>query len=326
MAYAAGEPASAPAVVAILGPTASGKSALGLALAEALGGEILCCDSMQVYRGMDIGTAKATAAERAGIPHHLLDLVDPDEQFHAAVWAEAARVAIAEVSCTRAAAHHRGRHRALLPGARPRAVRGAPARSRDPRAPCQSRRRSMASRHCTHVWPQSIRRRRRRSCPGDLVRTSRALEVYEQTGVTITALRGKQTAPPVLRLFSVLLDLDLELLRPRIASRVEAMMSAGFLDEVRALRDAGHRDSRAMQALGYKQLGHHLDGVLSLDAAVAEIKVATVAYARRQRTWFRREEVDLRTYRPLPPAPLANLIHGWAQVHGRSCTAWAGSG
>jgi tRNA dimethylallyltransferase len=94
----AGAPSCPPPVVAILGPTASGKSALGLTLAQLLGGEILCCDSMQVYRGMDIGTAKPSAGERAAIPHHLLDLASPVEQFHAAAWAAAARGIVAEVA------------------------------------------------------------------------------------------------------------------------------------------------------------------------------------------------------------------------------------
>jgi tRNA dimethylallyltransferase len=128
-------------------------------------------------------------------------------------------------------------------------------------------------------------------------------------------LRRRQTVtPPRMRIFSVLLDYDLDCLRPRIAARVDHMMAAGFLDEVRALREAGHGDARAMQALGYKQLGQHLDGVLTLEAAVADIKTATAAYARRQRTWFRRESINLRTYQAPVPAALARLIRGWLLV------------
>ena len=148
------------------------------------------------------------------------------------------------------------------------------------------------------------------------MRTSRALEVFEQTGLTITALRRQSpTAPPPLSIFSVLLDFDMTLLRPRIGTRVDAMMAAGFLDEVQALRAAGHGAARAMQGLGYKQLGQHLDGATGLDEAVAKTKLATVAYARRQRTWFRREEVHLRSQQTPLPAALAHLIQGyfWAQ-------------
>ena len=122
--------------------------------------------------------------------------------------------------------------------------------------------------------------------------------------------------PPPLCIFSVLLDFDLDHLRPTIAGRVDAMMAAGFLDEVHALRGAGHGAARAMQALGYKQLGQHLDGALALDEAVAGIKSATVGYARRQRTWFRREKIHLRAHGPLLPSALANLIRGWLSSEG----------
>jgi tRNA dimethylallyltransferase len=321
MAPAAGELRRPPPVIAILGPTASGKSALGLSLAEFLGGEILCCDSMQVYRGMDIGTAKATAAERAAIPHHLLDLAAPDEQFHAAAWAEAARGIIE-------GAPLRGRLPIIVGGtglyyrALVRGLFDAP----PPDPEIRARHQTEAAVRGVGVLRERLRaidpEAAAKILPGDLVRTSRALEVYEQTGVTISALRRqKAVTPQPLCLFSVLLDFDMDRLRPRIASRVDAMMSAGFLDEVRALRAAGHGSGRAMQALGYKQLGQHLDGVLTLDEAVAGIKSATAAYARRQRTWFRREETHLRTNRPLLPSALAHFIREWFLIQGGGCTA-----
>jgi tRNA dimethylallyltransferase len=153
--------------------------------------------------------------------------------------------------------------------------------------------------------------------PGDLVRTSRALEVYEQTGTTISELRRQQPwGPPPLLVFSVLLDFDLAFLRPRIASRVDAMMAAGLLDEVRGLRAAGYATARSLQALGYRQLGQYLDGTVTLDQAVADIKVATAAYARRQRTWFRREEITLRTRHLLPLPALAKLLRGFFAILG----------
>ena len=156
-----------------------------------------------------------------------------------------------------------------------------------------------------------------RILPGDLVRTSRALEVFEQTGVTITELRRRsRAAAPPWSIFSVLLDFDMELLRPRIAARVDAMMAAGFLVEVQALRAAGHGRARALQALGYKQLGQHLDGQLSVDEAVGKAKLATVAYARRQRTWFRREAVHLRAQQPLVPSAVGHLIRGYFLAQG----------
>jgi len=298
-------------VVAVLGPTASGKSALGLALAARLGGEILCCDSMQVYRGMDVGTAKATAAEQAACPHHLLDLVSPGEPFHAAAWATAARVAIAAVSA-------RGRMPIIVGGtglyfrALTRGLFEAP--PSDP---------ALRARHQAEAAAGGVESLYRRLVavdptaaavilPGDLLRISRALEVYEQTGTTITELRRQGPTPPRLRLYTVILDPPTPVLRPRIEARVEAMMAAGFLDEVRTLRAAGFGGARALQALGYRQLGAHLDGALSLEQAVVETRQTTFAYARRQRTWFRKETATLRSEAPPEAAPLGDAIARWA--------------
>jgi tRNA dimethylallyltransferase len=303
-----------PPVVAILGPTAAGKSRLGLELADCLGGEILCCDSMQVYRGMDIGTAKPTAAERATIPHHLLDIVSPSEQYHAAAWAEAARRIIAEAaarSCPPIIVGGTGLYfRALVRG-----LFDAPR----PDPAIRARHQAEAAALGTPALHERLRgidpEAAGRIEPGDLVRTSRALEVWEQTGQTISELRRQKTRPPTaLRVFSVVLDYDLDFLRPRIAARVDGMMSTGFLDEVRGLREAGHGSARSMQALGYRQLGEYLDGKADLETAVAAIKTATVAYARRQRTWFRREEITLRAWQPLVTSALANMIRDWYQL------------
>jgi len=282
-----------------------------MALAEALGGEILACDSMQVYRGMDIGTAKPGAAERAAVPHHLLDLVSPDEQFHAAAWAAEAHKVIKEVE-----AH--GRLPIIVGGtglyyrALVRGLFEAPRPDKEIRARhlAEAEEKGVPSLHerLRAVDPEAAAH----ILPGDLVRTSRALEVYEQTGITITELRRrKAVAPPPLRLFSVLLDFDMAHLRPRIAERVDSMMAAGFLAEVQGLRASGYSHARSMRALGYKQLGQHLDGLLSLADAVTAIKSATAAYARRQRTWFRREQIRLRTQELLRPSALAGLIRGW---------------
>jgi tRNA dimethylallyltransferase len=298
-------------VVAILGPTASGKSALALELAEQLGGEILCCDSMQVYRGMDIGTAKATPGERAAVPHHLVDMVSPSEQFHAAAWAEAACAHIQSAAKRErlpiivggTGLYYRALVRGLFEAPRP-----------DPTI--RARHQAEAASLGIPILHERLRlidpEAAAKILPGDLVRISRALEVYEQTGITISEQRRQTTvAPAPLRVFSVLLEFDMDHLRARIAARVDHMMSAGFLDEVRGLRAAGFAAARSMQALGYKQMGLHLDGTLTLEAAVAETKSATTAYARRQRTWFRREDINLRLYQPPAASALARLLRGW---------------
>jgi tRNA dimethylallyltransferase len=300
-----------PSVIAVLGPTASGKSALGLELAERLGGEIICCDSMQVYRGMDIGTAKATADERAAIPHHLLDVVSPAEQFHAAAWADAAHTAIVDIAKRERLPIVVGGtglyFRALVCG-----LFDAPKPDLEIRARHQAEAATTGTaalhERLSAIDPEAAAKIN----TGDLVRISRALEVFEQTGTPISELRRKKAPPPPpLRMFSIVLDFDLDRLRPRIAERVDHMMATGFLDEVRGLREAGFKNARSMLALGYKQLGEFLDGKVDVDTAVAGIRTATAAYARRQRTWFRREEISLRTTEPLATEPLARLVRGW---------------
>jgi tRNA dimethylallyltransferase len=292
-------------VVAILGPTASGKSELGLALAERLSGEIVCCDSVQVYRGMDIGTGKPTREEQTRCPHHLLDLVDPGEPFHAAAWAERARVVIDDIQ-------RRGRTATIVGGTGLyfRALRGGLFDAPPPDPSIRARHQAEAAvlgvpalhRRLQEIDPEAAAI----ILPGDLVRTSRALEVYEQTGIPISELRRRAARPPLpWRLFVVILDYPLDKLRLRIQARVERMMGAGFLAEVETLRRAGFGRTRALEALGYKQLGQHLDGLITLEEAVAQTKLATSAYARRQRTWFRREASDLRASAPPDPDALA---------------------
>jgi tRNA dimethylallyltransferase len=299
-----------PEAVAVLGPTASGKSALGLALADRLDGEIVCCDSMQVYRGLDVGTAKASADDRRRRPHHLLDLVDPGDPFHAAAWARDARAAVAAVA-------ERGRTPIIVGGtglyyrALTRGLFDAPPPDPEIRARHQAEAAAdgvdSLHRRLAEVDPVTAGR----LLPGDLLRISRALEIYEQTGQPISERHRQATPPDPVRIFAVVLDPPTAELRPRIAARVQAMMEDGFLDEVRSLRQAGFGAARALQGIGYRQLGEHLDGRVSRDAAVAEIERVTVAYARRQRTWFRRERADLRAAAAPDPDLLASSVAAW---------------
>lgn len=297
-------------ILAILGSTAAGKTALGLALARRLGGEIVSCDSQQVYAGMDIGTGKATAAERAQVPHHLLDVVRPDQPFSAARWAVLATEAIRSIAA-------RGRlpivvggtglyYRALVRGL----FEAPPA---DP---------AIRHRHREEAASVGVPAMHRRLVaidpaaaaaiqPADLVRISRALEIWEQTGITITELRA-QTAPAwPLDAFAVWLAPPTPELRSRIEARVDAMMAAGFLDEVQRLRAAGYGGTRALASLGYAQLARHLDGAVALEDAVADTKRATVAFARRQRTWFARERIDLRIEATPDAEEIARAFGTW---------------
>jgi len=284
--------------VAVLGPTAAGKSALGLTLAQRLDGEIVACDSLQIYRGMDIGTGKPTRDEQRQVPHHLLDLCAPDQPFHAARWAALAEAAIGDIAA-------RGRlpiviggtglyYRALTVG-----LFEAPA----PDEAIRQRHRSLAAEigvEALHAQLSAIDPATAAAIsPRDLIRISRALEVHEQTGVTVTTLRERQRRASLRsgqwRPYAIVLDPPLPELRERITERVAGMMAAGFLDEVRALRGAGYGAAcKPMQALGYRQLGEHLDGSGTLEDAVTATIAATVAYARRQRTWFRKEAAAAR--------------------------------
>ena len=235
----------------------------------------------------------------------MLDLVDPGEPFHAAAWAARARTVIEDVD-------RRGRTPIIVGGTGLyfRALRVGLFDAPPPDVAIRARHKTEAAaqgvpalhRRLQEIDPEAAAK----ILPGDLVRTSRALEVYEQTGIPISELRRRSVGQPLPgQVFVIVLDYPLAELRLLIHRRVERMMAAGFLAEVEALRLAGFVHTRALAALGYKQLGQHLDGLVTLDEAVAQTKTATSSYARRQRTWFRREQADLRASAPPDPAALA---------------------
>jgi tRNA dimethylallyltransferase len=301
--------------LAVLGPTASGKSALAMALAQRVDGEIVACDSQQVYIGMDVGTGKPTRDDRRLVPHHLLDLVHPDEAFHAARWAALARVAITRIAA-------RG-HLPIVVGGTGlyyRALTVGLFEAPPPDEEIRERHRGEAERvgiaalhdRLAVVDPIAAAAVGRH----DLIRISRALEIFEQTGTPISTLRRAAQAPAGdLQAHAIVLDPPVSELRTRIERRVAEMMAAGFLDEVRALRVAGYGPSlRPLQALGYQQLGAHLDGACPLPQAVAETVTATVAYARRQRTWFRKESSVARLEGTETPAGIDALVGAVAEL------------
>jgi tRNA dimethylallyltransferase len=281
-------------IVAVLGPTASGKSALALALAERLGGEIVACDSQQVYIGMDVGTAKASRQERRRVPHHGLDLCHPDETFHAARWAALARAACKSIA-------GRGRLPIVVGGTGLyyRALTAGLFEAPPPDPALRARHREIYEREGNEPLRARLLQVDPEAAAGiaarDFVRTSRALEVYEQTGIAISTLRRQAARPRDLLPTALVLEPSPDLLRGRIEARLAAMLAAGFLDEVRALRTAGYGAGlKPMQALGYKQLGEALDGTVTLAEATVETARATLGYARRQRTWFKKEPAAAR--------------------------------
>lgn len=316
----AAEPAPEPApeaaqqpLVVVLGPTASGKTALGIALAQRFGGEIVSADSRQIYRHMDIGTAKPSPADRAAIPHHLLDLVAPDETFTLAEYQRAAYAAIDDI---------RGRGGLpLLVGGTGQYISaviegwGIPevAPSPDLRADLEA----FAAEH----GPEALHARLQQHDPEaasridyrNVRRVVRALEVFLVTGSPISVLQRKH--PPPYRLCQIGLTLPREALHERINRRAEQMIDAGLIDEVRALLDAGYTwELPSMSGLGYAQWRPYFAGQQSLDETIAAIQQATRAFARRQMTWFKGHDTGILwidVTQGAPEATALQLVEDW---------------
>ncbi|MCX2971372.1 tRNA (adenosine(37)-N6)-dimethylallyltransferase MiaA [Streptomyces sp. TRM70308] len=282
-------PPGAPRVVAVVGPTAAGKSDLGVAMARELGGEVVNADSMQLYRGMDIGTAKLTPAERQGVPHRLLDVWDVTE---AASVAEYQRLARAEIDRLLAA----GRTPVLVGGSG-LYVRGALDALEFPGTDPAVRARLEAE--LADLGPGALHdrlaaadpRAARSILPGNGRRIVRALEVIELTGRPFTAqLPDPDARRDVYDTLYVGVDVARPELDERIARRVDVMWEAGLVEEVRELAARGLREGRtASRALGYQQVLAALAGECTLEDARAQTVRATRRFARRQDTWFRRD-------------------------------------
>ena len=273
-------------VIAVVGPTASGKTSLSLALARELGGEIVNADSMQLYRGMDIGTAKLRPEQRRGIPHHALDLWDVTEPASVAEYQRVARAAIDDIRA-------RG-HRALLVGGSGLYVRAALEQFEFPGTDPEVRARLEAE--LAESGPAPLYARlaaanpvaAAKILPGNGRRIVRALEVQELTGAGFTATLPEPT--PFYESVQLGLDCDPDVLDRRIETRVGQMWRDGLLAEVRELETRGLRTGlTASRALGYQQALAQLDGELDEAQAQADTVRATRRFVRRQRSWFRRD-------------------------------------
>lgn len=274
-------------ILVVVGPTATGKSDLALRLAREVGAEIISADSMQVYRGMDIGTAKPTLEQRAGIPHHLIDVAEPDRLFSAADFADAANEAI------RAIAGRNGRVivvggtglyiRALLKGLVDSPSGAGDVRKALQEEAAQSGNKAMLER-LRLVDPELAERMH----PNNLVRIIRALEVHRLTGIPLS--RHQQEHAFNGRRYDALqigISIDRRELYARIEARVDRMLAEGLLEEVQGLLAQGYdRQLKAMRAIGYKEAAAYLAGECSLEEAVQLMKRDTRRYAKRQLTWF----------------------------------------
>lgn len=283
---------AAPKIVVVAGPTAAGKSALGIHLARRFDGEIVNADSMQVYRDLDIGTAKPSAAQRAAVPHHLIDVADPAEQYSAGRFAEQAAKAAADI-------HGRGRAvflvggtglylRAFLDG-----LLGGAARDPALRARLEAEQREAAA----EGDPERLHRRLRAIDaeaargihPRDLKRTIRALEIHATTGRPPSELRRAHGFAEARyeRLYLVV-DPGRDALGERIDRRCREMVEGGLLQEVRRLRERGYGpELPSMQAIGYRHMQPVIEGSDTLRNVLAQMQRDTRQFARRQRTWFR---------------------------------------
>lgn len=278
-------------LLGVVGPTASGKSALAEHLARQLGGELVNCDAMQVYRGLDIGTAKPSPETRAAIPHHLVDVVEPEVFFSAGHYQTLARAALADIRT-------RGRipvlaggtgfyFRALIQG-----LFAGPGRDELLRARLEK----IVARRGAPCLHRILERRdpasARRITPRDHQRIARALEVLSLTGRPMSEHFGESEGPlEGFRTLVFFLHPPRPELRNRIDRRVLTMLESGWLDEVRNLLARGVPPSaKGLEAIGYRELAAHLQGELSLEEAVERIQAGTRQYAKRQVTWFRKEE------------------------------------
>lgn len=277
-------------MLCIVGPTATGKTRLSVALAQRLGAEIVSCDSMQLYRGMDVGTAKPTAQEMGGVPHHMIDCLDPREEFSVSRYVELADRCVQD-------SFARGKP-VIVVGGTGLYVDSLVAGREFAPFPQTGRREELTARAEKEGIEPLMRELRavdpeaaESIHPSNRKRVIRALEVYLETGKTITQHnRETRSRPPKYRPVWIGLDyVSRSALYARIDARVDEMFAQGLVDEVRQLLEGGVPErATSMQAIGYKELTAFLRGEGTQDAAREQIKLASRRYAKRQRTWFRR--------------------------------------
>jgi tRNA dimethylallyltransferase len=278
------------AVGFIVGPTGAGKSALAMEVAERLNCEIVNADSRQFYRGMDLGTAKPSAKDQARVPHHLIDVRNPDQSLDVAEFAQLARTAIEGIAA-------RGRNPLVVGGSGLylRVIRGGIFRGPAASPEIRDRLAKIAAENGVAQLHQTLREidpdAANRIGVNDLYRIVRALEVFELTGETISAHQLRHRfADNGYDTLTVGVEVDRKKLYAAIDARFEAMVAAGLVDEVRALVEAGYSPGKPpLSTIGYKQIAAYLRGEIALDDAIAQARQESRRLAKRQLTWFRRE-------------------------------------
>lgn len=314
-----------PSVIVIAGPTASGKSSRGIEVAQTLGGEIISADSMQVYRGMDIGTAKVSKEERTLVPHHMIDVADPAEPFSVADYVSLARPILQDI---------------IRRGRLPFVVGGTgfyiQALLRDldfSESMGASEIRTAMEEEAAVIGPLALWQRLKEADPAsadaihpnNVKRVIRALEYYEETGQPISALNEaqKEKESPY-RVLYLVLDLPRAKLYERIDRRVDEMLAAGLEAEVRGLLDRGVPvRATAMQGLGYKEMIEYIEERINLPEAAERIKLGSRHYAKRQITWFKREKEALWIPADTPAEEMKKLLGtAWPSPVASVATQW----
>ena len=278
-------------LLVVCGPTASGKTGLAIDLALRLGGEVVSADSMQVYKGMDIGTAKPTPREMRGVPHHLISIRHPDEAFSVAQYAQIAREAIADI-------HARGKL-PVLAGGTGLYIKAIADNIQYGQIPRDADLREELRRRARDLGTGAMLERLREIDPelggvlhpNDIGRIIRAIEVYELTGrpMSLWQKQSRETPGEYQMHMLGLTFSDRVLLYERIEKRIDIMLDSGLIDEAKQLYEAGFSGT-ASQAIGYKELFGFLDGKQTLEEAVSRLRQNTRRYAKRQLTWFGRDE------------------------------------
>lgn len=277
-------------LIVVLGPTASGKSSLGISLAQKLGGEILVCDSTQTYRHFDIGTAKVLASERHGIPHHLTDLVEPGQVFTAGEYRRQALTALGDLRRRRklpVITAGTGLYlRALLEG-----LAEAPTRSEELRERLRERVRERGAEYLHRILARLDSATAARIAPRDAQKVIRAIEMRMLTGRPVGEIHRAGREPlEGYQITKIGLLPERAALYARIDARVRSMIAAGWTDEVKRLISTGiPADAKPFQFIGYSDLREHVEGRLPLEVAIQKIQQGTRNFAKRQITWFKRE-------------------------------------
>lgn len=277
-----------PKLVVLLGPTAVGKTRLSIELAKAFSCEIISGDSMQVYRGMDIGTAKITQDEMQGVPHHLIDVLEPDEPFSVAMFQDWCRSLVPDIQS-------RG-HLPFIVGGTGLYIESVCYGFQFTEASADEEFRAKQQVIFEEEGPEVLHAKlaevdpksAARLHPNDMRRVIRALEVYHVTGEPLSVNLERQTRESPYELCLIGLTMDRQMLYNRIEQRIDGMVASGLVEEVRQLLDRGiPRDTVSMQGLGYKEIAEHLEDGVPLETAVDKLKRDTRHFAKRQLSWFR---------------------------------------